>query len=327
MRLTIIYAAVSLAVILVYNGVVLSSQYLAGSEFRKKMLGDDVPIAVLAPASNVNLPLHFWVDKAFRQYERDIQERLFAIDAFIIVCTIVVGYSLNRYLLKPIRRFASEQEEFIANASHEIKTPLTTIRAELAAIGQIKSRRKDEERESLAVIETEVRTLSNLVVNLLTLSTLDQNEIKIKTEVNSVIKKKIVTLRKNLQEKKLKINFEAREEIFYQVNPVYVKQLLDILLDNAIKYATPKTVIGVKLARHKDWLILQVSNRGVVIEEAAREKIFERFYRVTNRATMEQSGSGLGLAIAKTLAEKMNGSVELTRSDAQETVFTVHLPL
>ncbi len=234
---------------------------------------------------------------------RDLLIALVVSGITIELVVVIISYLVAEEAIKPVREAYESQKIFIANASHEIKTPLAAISANLEA-ADIKNNRwirnVEKETAKLAALNTELLTLArtDLVcerkIEETDLAKLVNEDLKILTPrmKNLTFKKKIIL------SQKIKINREDFMQIF------------SILMDNAIKYAGSK--IYLELGEHE----LIVKNDGATIPKEALPHIFERFYQVDKTA----NGVGLGLAIAKSLAERNHW--ELTASSgSQETCF------
>ena len=225
----------------------------------------------------------------------------------IAIELIVAGVSfyLAEESIKPVREAYESQKVFIANASHEIKTPLAAISANLEAAdihGNKWISNVEKETEKLAALNNELLTLAR--TDLVEQSTLD--EVDLARLVNEELK----TLEPRLGEKKMRTEISAHGKV--KLAKVDFVQILNILMDNAIKYSDKKIVL--KLSNHE----LTVSNDGTVVKEKDLAHLFERFYQVDKTS----EGVGLGLSIAKSVAMR-NGWDLTASSDAKMTSFVL----
>lgn len=243
--------------------------------------------------------------------ERVHDERRAALDSLLIslivvgvlveIAVIVVSYYLAEVAIEPIRETYEAQKIFIANASHEIKTPLAAIAANLEAA-------EIQDNRWIDNINKEVQILAAMNQELLELARADNAK-------NSTGEKKAVEVRKifdevtaefepKIQEKKLRVSVTPRNEKV-EVVAADLRQILIILLDNALKYSDKKITLEY---RERE---MRVSNDGVVIAKDDLTHVFERFYQADKSA----EGSGLGLAIAKALAERNGWGLSIESDD------------
>lgn len=222
------------------------------------------------------------------------------------ILVFVVSYMMAEKSVKPVEEAYEKQREFIANASHELKTPIASVQANFEALGATEQPWVDN-------IEKELNRASNLVGDLLTLARTDGRAVEAaKKDINVA---KVVRERAKLIEARLDgkmLNIVAEEKEIAHINEADFTQVLDILLDNAVKYS--KKNIQISLFSH----LLAVKNDGKTIPPEKLNKIFERFYQVDKTS----AGSGLGLAIAKAVADQNKWKI-WAESDKTGTKFSV----
>ena len=252
--------------------------------------------------------------EAFREeIEREREEQLARlgltlamVGVSIEILVFVVSYMMAERSVKPVEEAYEKQREFIANASHELKTPIAAVQANFEALGATEQPWTDN-------IETELSRASNLVSDLLTLARTDGRTVAAaKKDINIA---KVVRSRAQLIEARLdgkKLNIVAPEKETALINEADFTQILDILLDNAVKYS--KKSINISLSAH----LLTVENDGKTIPAEKLNKLFERFYQVDKTT----EGSGLGLAIAKAVADQNKWKI-WAESDKTGTKFSV----
>lgn len=252
--------------------------------------------------------------EAFREeIEREREEQLARlgltlamVGVSIEILVFVVSYMMAERSVKPVEEAYEKQREFIANASHELKTPIAAVQANFEALGATEQPWTDN-------IETELSRASNLVSDLLTLARTDGRTVAAaKKDINIA---KVVRSRAQLIEARLdgkKLNIVAPEKEMALINEADFTQVLDILLDNAVKYS--KKSINISLSAH----MLTVENDGKTIPAEKLNKLFERFYQVDKTT----EGSGLGLAIAKAVADQNKWKI-WAESDKTGTKFSV----
>ncbi len=222
------------------------------------------------------------------------------------ILVFIVSYYFAEQSIKPVREAYEKQKDFIANASHELKTPIAAAQANFEALGT-------DEQPWTSNVEMELDRASKLVGDLLLLARTDGRSAEAeKKEVDAVklVRKHAQLIEARLGEKKLEL--DAPKSLRLKLVAADFEQVLDILLDNAVKYS--KTRIVVKITTKS----LSVENDGQTIAADQLEQVFERFYQTDKTA----QGSGLGLAIAKSLAEQNNWKI-VAQSEKGLTRFTL----
>jgi len=224
----------------------------------------------------------------------------------IEILVFIASYMIAERSIQPVKEAYLKQREFIANASHELKTPIAAVQANFEALGATEQPWVDN-------IDKELNRASNLVNDLLTLARTDgrvAEASKKDTNIAKIVHERTQLIQARLGEKKLKV--EAPEKQVVHLNEADFTQVLDILLDNAVKYSAK--YVAVKLENNR----LTVENDGKTIAPEKLNKIFDRFYQTDKTA----EGSGLGLAIAKAVAEQNKWDIR-AESDKKRTSFSV----
>lgn len=245
-----------------------------------------------------------------------------SISIFSVAELLIVAISevLSKWIIKPAKMSFEKQRQFIADASHELKTPLSVIMASAEALEENKN-----EQKWLDNIKTESDRMSKLITNLLDLATLenaDNKKLYELVDLSKLAEMSILTLESLAYEKNIKLNYEIKDGIKFKCNAEEIKELLSILLDNAIKHSAKKGNIVVKLKTDKNNIILEVKNKGIPIPKDEEEKIFERFYRADKSRNRNENRYGLGLAIAKAITTNHGGKISASSKDGY-TTFTV----
>ena len=232
---------------------------------------------------------------------------LLSVGVILELLIFAVSSIIAEQLVKPVQEAYEQQREFIANASHELKTPIAAIRANFEALDV-------EEEPWTDNIDLELDKAQNLVRDLLLLARMDgrvEKAPKKRCDLSEIVKKHVKAIEVRLDGKKLKTDI-AEDVVATLVQDDFV-QILSILLDNAAKYA--KSWVSIELKNN----YVKVENDGKEIPAAKMEHIFERFYQVDKTAT----GVGLGLSIAKSAADH-NGWEIIADSDKKSTSFTLY---
>ena len=231
-----------------------------------------------------------------------LKELFKSILVFITLETIQVIISLNitKRIVKPVNEAFIRQKQFIYDASHELKTPIAIISASTEML-----EKNPKEKKWLDNIKTENSRMNKLVISLLDLS--------------KVIKNKALTFESLIYENSLELDVDVVNDIMFNCNEDRIKELLSILMDNAIKHSLPNSQITVKLSKEKNNIYLSVKNKGKEIPISEREKIFERFYRLDKSRNRDDNRYGIGLSIAKNIVINHNGTISVNCKDGYTT--------
>lgn len=217
--------------------------------------------------------------------------------SFLVLSVVVWGLSAK--VFEPIKRILNKQKQFISDASHELKTPVSIISANTDVIAT------EENKTYTDSIKKQVERLNFLVNDLLTLARLDEGNVKTVKEtfdLSGEVMQTVLPFDAVAFEKGKTLNCDIEENIVFEGAKDAVKQIVNILLDNAVKYSAAGGEIKVSLFKQGARIILSVFNDGSLIPESDSEKIFERFYRGDSSRARNLGGNGLGLSIAKSLA-------------------------
>lgn len=232
----------------------------------------------------------------------------------VIICLSKI---VTSWIIKPVEISFNKQKQFIADASHELKTPIAVIMANADALEE-----DIAEKKWLNNIKNETVRMNKLVSDLLDLAKLEHGETKKIYNLNDlskIIEMQILTFESLAFEHNLSLKYEITKEITFNCNSNQMKQLISILLDNAIKHSDQKETIKIKLYKEKSNIILTITNKGQVIPKEEQEKIFERFYRLDKSRNRKENRYGLGLAIAKNIVLNHNGKISANSTDGYTT--------
>lgn len=261
----------------------------------------------------------------------EARSRLIASLVVLNICILagagVAGYFLAGRTLNPIKKAVDDQSRFIGDASHELKTPLTTLRSEIEVYLMGKKRTVAESDAILKSNLEEVIRLQGLTDNLMRLTTLE-NTVSSFEKVNllSILDNAIRSVNAIAREKKITIQSKG-SDIMVMGNSKSLIQLFTILLENAIKYSNSNTKIVIRTNFFGGVVTVKVVDQGIGIPNEEREKIFDRFYRVDkSRNSSDVPGYGLGLSIAKEIVTMHNGAISCT-STKKGSTFIVELPV
>ncbi|HXM99592.1 MAG TPA: ATP-binding protein [Candidatus Dormibacteraeota bacterium] len=237
-------------------------------------------------------------------------------------------------LLDRLDQSFERQRRFMADASHELRTPVAILRGEAEVALSRPNRPPDEYRESLAVLREEAQRLTQIVDDLFTLARADAGQYPLTPRdfyLEELVADCLRTTRTLALAKHITISGDCSEELPICADEGLIRRMLLNLLDNAIKYTPPSGTVSVSCTQSKNEYCLSVSDSGLGIPEDLQDRIFERFFRVDEARSRGENnngmGAGLGLSIARWIAEAHHGRLELTRSGPTGTTFTARLPV
>lgn len=235
------------------------------------------------------------------------------------ILIIVISNIITNWIIKPVKESFEKQKEFIADASHELKTPLSVIMASSDAL-----EKSPNEKKWLKNIKSESDRMNLLITNLLDLASSEKKETFNMQNANlsKIVELSVLTFEGRAFEHKVKLKYEIDDNINMNLDENSIKQLVEILLDNAVKHSNINSTINVNLKRDRNNIELLVENAGDEIPKGEEEKIFERFYRVDKSRNRKEGRYGLGLAIAKNIVLNHNGSITAS-SNLGVTTFKV----
>lgn len=219
------------------------------------------------------------------------------------------------------------REDFVANVSHEVRTPLTAIKGYAQILTSLSNEEVAQYPAYAQKIEQNVDRLANLFQDILTLSVLESHERIDKDLVNSkeMINTTISNVSLAYQNKNITIKQQIELESLWVEGRLF-EQVITNLLDNAYKYTPDNGSIEIKIYRNQNHDCLEVSDTGIGIPATAINRIFERFYRVDESRSRNIGGTGLGLAIVKHIVNKHHGSISVTSEPNLGTTFVVKIP-
>ena len=239
-------------------------------------------------------------------------------------CLIVMTDVTRLKQLEAMRRV------FVANVSHELKTPITSIGGYIeTALGDIPLKTKNEFLEK--AIKQNNR-LNSIIDDLLRLSRIeaieDEDAFTLSTQkLLPIIEGSVEDIRENIKKYGIKVVIECSKDIYAKIDSQLMREALINLLENAIKYGVDNSTVIISVKRKSNKILIDIENKGEVIPEKERDRIFNRFYRVDKSRSKKTGGTGLGLAIVKHISIVHNGTIEVHKSDGNTTVFRLTLPV
>lgn len=229
------------------------------------------------------------------------------------------------HMLEQLDKVFKSQRQFVADASHDLRSPLTVIQGNLDLLKR--NLNAEDRRESLTAIESETVRMTKIVTDLLLLAEIESGKLE---KGETVALKEVVSeefKRSQQLAGNCKIIIGRQEDLSVKGNAHRLKQLLGNLVDNAIRYTPEGGTITLSLFRDGNWACLEVADTGIGIAAEYLPHIFDRFYRVDKARSRVKGSTGLGLAIVKAIAEQHGGMVTVTSEPDKGSIFTVRLKL
>lgn len=287
-----------------------------GLYFYKRNTGEIVKIAI-----------------ADRDFIRNSNLKMLAVTLAIFLGAMSLFYAISRIMAKfavrPLEQAITMEQQFVADASHDLKTPLAVVLANMSVLRRSENASAAEMKQWIEGTETAAKNMQALIEEMLALSRLDANGHEVDREhidISQIAEMVALFLEPVAYEKDLAYEVDLAKNIHIWANEEYVKRIFQILIENAVKYEDTGGKIRISLAVRHGKAIFQVNNENAVISREELPHIFERFYRA-DRSRSGSGGHGLGLAIAKRMTDLMDGTIEAASSEREGTIFRVSFPL
>lgn len=253
-----------------------------------------------------------------------------------IYCTLLpnAGHKEQRAIIvindiTELKRLGNIRTDFVANVSHELKTPVTAIKGFLETIIEGDTDQSTAEHFLTRSLKNTNR-LDAIINDLLSLSKLENSvpgkDEFLESSIDEIVANAIQACTAKANKKKITIDYYNKRDFKIRVIPNLIEQALINLIDNALKYSDPGTKVCVKLEDHKTELKILVKDEGKGIPVSEQERIFERFYRVDKARSRESGGTGLGLSIVKHICELHDGKVSVLSEEEKGSAFSITLP-
>ena len=233
-------------------------------------------------------------------------------------------------LLARMKVINDSRQEFVANVSHELKTPMTSVKVLADSLNQQPDAPVELYREFMQDITEEIERENKIINDLLALVKMDKTEAKMDistVDINQLLEATLKRLRPIARKRDVEVVFESIRPVTAEVDEVKVSQIFTNLVENAIKYNKEHGWVKVLLDADHQFFTVEISDSGVGIPEADHEHIFERFYRVDKSHSREIGGTGLGLSITRNAVLLHSCSIKVSSVEGEGTCFTVKIPL
>ena len=222
------------------------------------------------------------------------------------------------------------RQEFVANVSHELKTPITSIRVladSLMGMGEVPV---ELYREFMEDISDEIDREGKIIDDLLSLVKMDKSEAELNiahVDINQLVEQVLKRLRPIANRRKVELIYESIRQVTADVDETKLSLVITNLVENAMKYNIEEGWVRVTVDADHKFFYLKVADSGIGIPEEMQDQIFDRFFRVDKARSRETGGSGLGLAITRNVVLMHKGAIKLTSKEGEGSIFTVRIPL
>ena len=230
-----------------------------------------------------------------------------------------------------LKRLEQVRRDFVANVSHELKTPITSIKGFVETLLEGAIKKPEEAKRFLDIIAWQTDRMDAIIDDLLVLSRIEQQAEKTEIElengcIKDVLEAAIELCRNKAQAKQIEIELRCADDIVANINMPLLEQAVVNLLDNAIKYSPSSSKIEVAAVQADEQISITVTDFGCGIDKESLPRLFERFFRVDKARSRKLGGTGLGLAIVKHITQVHSGHITVESKIGSGSVFTIHLP-
>lgn len=240
----------------------------------------------------------------------------------------LISLLLCNLAVKPVKVAWEREKQFVADASHELKTPLTVILANTDIL--LKQKLPASQSKWVESTREEGHRMKSLVEDMLFLAKADAEDkpyIMERVQLSDAVWNASLQFEAVAFERGISIGTSIADDIVTLTNLKAVKQILGILLDNALKHAPAQSDVTLSLSKQHDCAVIAVKNYGEPIPAESIAHVFERFYRSDSARSRDEGGFGLGLSIAKRISERLSASLEAQSNEKDGTVFTLSIPI
>ncbi len=318
-------------------GVILVSASLDAITDNRAVLQDSVNLILTIAFVMIILlsaVLAFWFVHPFKRLTKKINAVTVghledAVTELAYIETEQIADSFNQ-LRGRYSALDESRQEFVSNVSHELKTPLTSMKVLADSLIQMQDVPVEYYREFMEDISAEIDRENAIIADLLTMVKLDKTQAEMNIQahsINEILELILKRLRPIAEKQNIEMVFESFREVVAEVDEVKLTLALTNFVENAIKYNKENGWVHVSLDANHKFFFVKVIDSGCGIPEEAQEHIFERFYRVDKSHSREIGGTGLGLAIAKNVVLMHRGIIEISSVVDEGTTMTVRIPL
>ena len=258
---------------------------------------------------------------------RDLLHSCIFIFIVVMLLFFFIGICLSQWAIKPVEVAWEQQRQFVADASHELKTPLSVIMTNAELMQSEETTAEDCRKFSNNILSTSYQ-MRTLVENMLEMARVDNGAEYMRfmtVDFSQLVNDAVLSFQLLYEEKEMGLQCNIRDGIRLYASEQHLYQVMDVLLDNALKYSEPNSIVKVSLIQTGRECLLSVASRGEPLSKEEQKDIFKRFYRADKARSMNGS-YGLGLSIAESIVEAHKGKIQAESKGGYNT-FYVQLPL
>ena len=269
---------------------------------------------------------------SFLWFEVDLKYYLILLVLGSLIIFLVTYYKVIKPTLSMIDRWEQTEnmrKEFVANVTHEFKTPLTSISGFVETLQEGADEDREVRKKFLDIIAIETSRLSRLIEDVFILSDIESKKTQEALEsfdVGTALRKIVMSINPVAQAKGIEILLEVKGNPVFKGNQDRFSQMMMNLIENAVKYSKEGKSISVSAEENQENIVVSVKDEGIGIEEKEIPRLFERFYRVDKSRSKDMGGTGLGLSIVKHIASLFDAQIKVTSEPGKGTTFTVAFP-
>ena len=233
-------------------------------------------------------------------------------------------------MLDRINQLENSRQDFVSNVSHELKTPLTSMKILADSLIAMDDVPVEMYREFMVDMSGEIDRGNAIIEDLLTLVRMEKSEMSLNfssVNINSLLETTLKTIRPLAQKKNVEIVLESLREVIADVDEVKFSMALSNLIENAVKYNNPEGWVHVFLNADQTYFYIKIQDNGIGIPPESLDHIFDRFYRVDKSRSRESGGTGLGLSITKQIVLAHSGQIKVYSEEGVGTTFSIQVPL
>ena len=251
--------------------------------------------------------------------------------SLVLLCLTFLTFSLSYRAIRKERRLTQMRKDLVSNITHELKTPIATVKVALESIQNFEAGTNPQKRaEYLAIANTELDRLTLLVENVLRTSIEEDRAMRLnfeKINLKELVAQIVKTMQLQFEKSGAQVNLHVgQDDMWIKGDRIHLISVIYNLLDNAIKYSTSPASIRIELQDQKDKYTLAVSDQGIGIAKHQHQRIFEKFYRVEDAEVHDTKGYGLGLNYVAQVIKKHSGSIAVKSELGQGSTFTIAFP-
>ncbi len=274
-----------------------------------------------------------YVGKDVTAIYNGLRKSMVVLGVFSLIALIIaalMGHTMSGKAIVPLKEAYEKQRQFAADASHELRTPLSVVMASVDVLENDPSITAPFLKQVIGDVRDEVKKMTKLVTDLLTVARSDNQKLTLvreKFDIADLLQQTVRRMQPLAARKNIRLLCGDMKPLDIRADAQKIKQLLQILIDNAVKYTPEDGTITVALdgKADKSKVRLRVGDTGIGISPEDQERIFDRFYRVDKSRSRESGGNGLGLAIAREIVDLHKGKISVVSRQGEGSVFTIEL--